>query len=172
MTKNKKSTTTRIGSFGTIALLIGLGTAFLLPAGSNGAELQDSVITNVPVMQCSSTASYEGVIEGIFLSPITSIIIDGSAIPSSQWVQSRFEISITMPPSTKKSFTVNLANGLEGRALVQQTLSCTDGVVVATESGGRLPNTATSNYNNLLGGVVITLVGGIGMLFRKRISTN
>lgn len=172
MKNNNKSTTARIGSFSAIALLIALGTVFLLPTASNGAETQDSVITNVPVMQCSPTASYKGVIEGIFLSPVTSILIDGSAIDSSKWVQSRFEISITMPASTKKSFTVQLANGLEGRAFVQQTLSCTDAAVTPTESGGTIPRTATNNYNNLLGGVVLILLGSIGVLLRKRVITN
>jgi LPXTG-motif cell wall-anchored protein len=114
---------------------------------------------------------YAGVIEGIFISPITSVVINGVAINSSTWVQSRFEVTIAMPPSTKKTFTVSLLNGLDP-VMVQETLYCEGAEVLPTETGGSIPSTGTNNYNNLLGGIALVMVGSIGVLFRKRIITN
>ena len=171
MTINRRSKTVRHGSTMAIALAIAFGTAFLTPAASFAAEPQDSVVTDVLVMPCSATDRYTAVIEGIFLSPITSVLIDGSSIDSSMWVQSRFDLTITMPPSIKSSHTLNIVNGL-APAMVQEILYCAGAEVLPTESGGSIPSTGTNNYNNLLGGIALLMAGSIGLLFRKRIITN
>lgn len=171
MTTNERSKTVRHGSFAAMALAIALGTALLTPAASIAAEPQDSVVTDVLVMPCSATARYTGVIEGIFLSPITSVLIDGSAIDSSMWVQSKFELVITMLPSIKSSHTLDIVNGL-APAMVQEILYCKGAVVLPTESGGSIPSTGTNDYNKLFGGIALLMIGTFGVFFRKRITTN
>ena len=171
MTINRRSKTVRHGSTMTIALVIAFGTAFLTPAASFAAEPQDSVVTDVLVMPCSATDRYTAVIEGIFLSPITSVLVDGFVVDSSLWVQSKFDLTINMPPSRWSSHTLEIVNGLTP-ALVQEVLYCAGAEVLPTETGGSIPNTGTNNYNNLLVGFALLMAGSIGLLFRKRIITN
>lgn len=171
MTINRQSKTVRNGSNLAIALVIAFGTAFLTPAASFAAEPQDSVVTDVLVMPCSATDRYTAVIEGIFLSPITSVLIDGFVMDPSLWVQSKFDLKINMPPSRWNSHTLDIVNGLTP-VMVQEVLYCAGAEVLPTETGGSIPSTGTNDYNNLLGGVALLMAGSIGVLFRKRIITN
>jgi LPXTG-motif cell wall-anchored protein len=171
MTINKRSKTVRHGSTLAIALAFAFGAAFLTPAASFAAEPQDSVVTDVLVMPCSKTDRYTAVIEGIFLSPITSVLVDGFVVDSSLWAQNMFDLTINMPPSIWSSHTLDIVNG-RTPTMVQETLYCAGAEVLPTESGGSIPSTGTNNYNNLLGGVALLLIASVVVILRKRIVTN
>lgn len=147
------------------------------------APVQSSSIASISTAVCSASAGYIAVMMGTFPTAVANIAVNGSNVDTSRWSQSATSVSVQIPATEAKSFTIDVYNGLTPM-LASQTFLCTDAVVVpvvvptetpteipvvvTTEVGGELPITSTNNYNNLLAGIGISLLGGSGVLLRKR----
>ena len=142
------------------------------------APVQDSSITSINSAVCSVTSGYVATLTGVFPTPVANIAVNGNNIASDRWTQTATTVSVQLPASETKSFTIDVYNGLTPM-LATQTFLCTEAVVVPvvvptevpvvtpTETGGELPKTSTSDYNYLLAGLLISLLGGSSLLLRK-----
>jgi LPXTG-motif cell wall-anchored protein len=140
--------------------------------------VQDSSITSINSAVCSVTSGYVATLTGAFPTPIANIAVNGNNIDSTRWTQTATTVAVQIPPTDSKTFTIDVYNGLTPM-LASQTFLCTEAVVVPvvvpaevpvvtpTETGGELPKTATSDYNYLLAGLAISLLGGSSLLLRK-----
>lgn len=155
------------------SIALALGILVITPSISNAAGAQDSVITDLVSPVCSTTTGYIANIEGIFPSPVTKITINGSSISPTRWEQTLINIAVAIPATTQKTFKIAIYNGLTP-SLTAQAFTCGKLASVVndnTEIGGVLPNTATNNYNNLLIGFTLSLLGMGGILMRKRVNS-
>jgi LPXTG-motif cell wall-anchored protein len=142
------------------------------------SPVQDSSITSINSAVCSVTSGYVATLTGAFPTPVANIAVNGNNIASDRWTQTATTVAVQLPASETKSFTIDVYNGLTPM-LTTQTFSCTEAVVVPvvvptevpvvtpTETGGELPKTSTSDYNYLLAGLLISLLGGSSLLLRK-----
>jgi LPXTG-motif cell wall-anchored protein len=137
------------------------------------------VITSVSSANCSVTSDYRVTLTGSFSTPILNVWVQPEfgtdiQIPTTSWSQTPTTVALTIPASSAKVFTIRTYNGGE---VLAQVFSCTETVVVTppvtdtttTEDGGELPDTGSNNYNYLVAGIGLALVGARGLLRRKPI---
>jgi LPXTG-motif cell wall-anchored protein len=133
----------------------------------------DDAITSVSKADCSVTAGYTVTLTGNFLTEISNVWANDIQIPLTDWSQSATAVVLKVPASAVKTFTIRTYNG---GAVLSQDFTCTEAAVVAppvtdavdtTEDGGALPDTGSNNYNYLVAGLALTLIGSRGLLRRK-----
>jgi LPXTG-motif cell wall-anchored protein len=139
-------------------------------------------INSVSSASCSTTSDYRVTLTGSFSTEISNVWVQPEfgaeiQIPTTSWSQTPTTLALTIPASSAKVFTIRTYNGGD---VLAQVFSCTEAVVVTppptdtttdttTEDGGTLPNTGSNNYNYLVAGIGLALVGTRGLLRRKPI---
>jgi LPXTG-motif cell wall-anchored protein len=157
-------------------VLAGVGVLLFLGGSQASADglTQDSKITSISTSACSDTAGYTVNIGGNFPSPIKNVAVNGIDIGSSNFMQFPDKLMINIPASHQRTFTIDVFNWLLPM-LDTQTFHCSgtgaDTMVIPTRSGGILPMTGTNNYNFLLSGMVLSLLGASGLLLRRRVQS-
>jgi len=139
---------------------------------------QNSTISSISSSECTTTSDYTAYIAGYFPTQVTNIAVNGNNIPSSRWTQNIGQIAVNLPASGNKSFTIDIYNG-KTPLLPTQVFLCTEPAtilpiptpVIETEVGGELPVTGSNDYNYLLIGAGLALLGGIGVAIRRRVRT-
>jgi LPXTG-motif cell wall-anchored protein len=160
------------------------------------APPQDSKITSITTSECTTVNDYTVHVLGDFPSAITNVAVNAQIISASRWSQTPFQVELTIPASAAKTFTVDLYNG-KVPLLPTQVFICTTPVVeasasptptpaasesasptpvatesvveTATETGGQLPKTSTNVYTYLALGGALVLLGGGGLVLRRRL---
>jgi hypothetical protein len=139
----------------------------------------DDAITSVSKADCSVTAGYTVTLGGNFDSPILNVWVQGQTfdiqIPGTDWTQTPTSVVVKIPASASSTFMIRTYNG---GAVLEKEFTCTAATVIAppvtdavdeTEDGGLLPDTATNDYNYLVAGLGLALVGARGLLRRRSI---
>ena len=139
----------------------------------------DDAITSVSKADCSVTAGYTVTLGGNFTSEIFNVWANDVQIPAADWSQSATAVVVKIPASATSTFMIRTYNG---GAVLEKEFTCTAATVIAppitddvtdavdeTEDGGLLPDTATNNYNYLVAGLGLALVGARGLLRRRSI---
>jgi LPXTG-motif cell wall-anchored protein len=135
----------------------------------------DDAITSVSKADCSVTAGYTVTLGGNFTSEIFNVWANDVQIPAADWSQSATAVIVKIPASATSTFMIRTYNG---GPVLEKEFTCTAATVVAppvtdavdeTEDGGLLPDTATNNYNYLVAGLGLALVGARGLLRRRSI---
>jgi hypothetical protein len=143
-------------------------------SGMNMAAAADA-ITSVSKADCSVTAGYTVTLGGNFTSPIFNVWANDVQIPAADWSQSATAVVVKIPASATSTFMIRTYN--DG-AVLEKEFTCTAATVIAppvtdavdeTEDGGLLPDTATNDYNYLVAGLGLALVGARGLLRRRSI---
>ena len=135
---------------------------------------QTSSISSMSVANLAcSTSGYAVNLVGVFPEQATNITVNGTNLAVTSWTQTASNITISIPSSSEKSFTITVYNG-QDPILATQNFKCIEPVAVtpppaATETGGTLPNTGSNNYNYLVAGIGLVLFGTSGLLRRKLI---
>lgn len=139
------------------------------------ASAADDAITSVSKADCSVTAGYTFTLGGNFASPIFNVWANDIQIPSTNWSQTLTSVVVKIPASATSTFMIRTYNG---GPVLEKEFTCTAATVVAppvtdavdeTEDGGLLPESGTNNYNFLVAGLGLALVGARGLLRRKSI---
>jgi hypothetical protein len=139
---------------------------------------QDSSISSISSSECTTTSDYTAYIAGYFPSQVQNVAVNGNNIPTSRWTQNIGQIAVNLPASTNKSFTMDIYNG-RTPLLPTQVFLCIEPAtilpiptpVTETEVGGELPITAGNDYNFLIIGAGVALLGAIGLAIRRRVRT-
>lgn len=135
----------------------------------------DDAITSVSKADCSVTAGYTVTLGGNFSTEISNVWANDIQIPVTDWSQSATAVVVKIPASATSTFMIRTYNG---GAVLEKEFTCTAATVVTppvtdavdtTEDGGELPATGSNNYNYLVAGLGLALVGGRGLLRRKSI---
>jgi LPXTG-motif cell wall-anchored protein len=145
------------------AALLLAGVMSLSLGGISAAQAED-LISSVSSANCSTSSDYTITLSGSFSTPISNIWADDIQIPYTDWTQSPTTVSVKIPASATKSFIILIWNG---STALEKEFSCTADTEDVTEDGGLLPDTATNNYNYLVAGLGLALVGSAGLLRRR-----
>ena len=132
-----------------------------------------SILTFGVSNETCTTEGYTMEILGVFPEQVTSVAVNNIDLAVTDWKQTDTYISINIPGSDDTRFAITIENGQLPR-LATQIFNCSDpsGLtppVIETEDGGVLPNTASNNYNFLIVGIVLALVGSLSIIRRKQI---
>jgi LPXTG-motif cell wall-anchored protein len=158
------------------AALLLAGVMSLSLGGISAAQAED-LISSVSSANCSTTSGYTVTLGGNFTSPILNVWVQGETfdiqIPGTDWSQTPTSVVVKIPASASSTFMIRTYNG---GAVLEKEFKCTEAVVIVppvtdtedvTEDGGLLPDTATNNYNYLVAGLGLALVGSAGLLRRR-----
>jgi LPXTG-motif cell wall-anchored protein len=139
----------------------------------------DDAITSVSKADCSVTAGYTVTLGGNFTSEIFNVWANDINIPTTDWTQTPTSVVVKIPATDRSTFMIRTYNG---GAVLEKEFTCTAATVIAppvtddatdavdeTEDGGLLPDTATNDYNYLVAGLGLALVGATGLLRRRSI---
>jgi LPXTG-motif cell wall-anchored protein len=132
-----------------------------------------SILTFGVSNNACTTEGYTMEILGVFPERVTNIAINNNDLAITNWSQTADYISIRIPGSTEKRFTITIDNGQT--PMLTRTFDCADSLGLTpspgfeTETGGELPDTASNNYNFLIVGIVLAFVGSLGIVRRKQI---
>ena len=136
---------------------------------------QTSSISSMSIKEGACwNAGYTANIAGSFPVAVTGVVVNGVNLASTDWTQTASNIAVNIPGSSASSFTVQVLNG-QTPLLATQSFSCVGSFIVVsgptteTESGGLLPDTGSNNYNYLVAGIGLALLGSSGLLRRKLI---
>ena len=146
-------------------------TAILNPALMNSSVAADSVVTTAT---CTTASDYNVTLTGTFPTAVTDVAINYVNIARSSWTQTATTIVVRLPLSQVEPYNIIAYFG-SGYEYMINTVNCATGtttpapVTPPTENGGVLPNTASNNYNSLLLGSTLGLLGGLGLFARRRI---
>jgi LPXTG-motif cell wall-anchored protein len=158
--RNKKV----LGSLSTM-LLVG---AFAVSQSSNimaSADENTLVVSSV----CTSTSDYSINLTGTFLTPATDVAINYVNIARSYWTQTATTFAIKVPGSQTKPYSLTIYFGTTPETMDVTCPDLSTAAVDTTEDGGVLPATGSNNYNYLVAGLGIALVGARGLLRRKSV---
>ncbi len=157
------------------ALLIA-GVLGLSQGGIYSAQAEGNTVTSVSSAPCSDTSGYTVTLTGSFPSPIFNVWVNGDIhVLTPDWSQTPTSMMVKIPASTAKTFAIQ---SYDGGPMVSADFLCTEAVVVTppvdvapvvTQDGGALPATGTNNYNYLVVGLGLGLVGTFGLLRRKQV---
>lgn len=139
---------------------------------------QSSTISSISSSECTTTSDYTAYIAGYFPTQVTNIAVNGNNIPASRWTQNIGQVTVNLPASSNKSFTIDIYNG-RTPLLPTQVFLCTEPAtilpvptpVTETKVGGELPVTGSNDYNFLVIGAGLALLGGVGVAIRRRVRT-
>ena len=158
--KNRKS----ISSFAAIMLVgvIAVGQGSLFSASADESTLVTSGV-------CTSVSGYSIDLTGNFPTPITDVAVNYVNIARTLWTQSATNVVVKVSASDPQPNHVIVFFGQENVMVDVVCSAITNPVAETTEDGGTLPNTGSNNYNYLVAGIGLSLVGARGLLRRKPI---
>ena len=156
-----------IGSFSALILVgvIAVGQGGLFAAS---ADESSSVTSSV----CTSVNDYSITLTGNFPTPVTDVAVNFVNIPRTSWTQTATDVVVKVAasnPSTPNNLIVYYGTSLEYLSVDVSCAAITTSTPDPTEDGGTLPNTGSNNYNYLVAGIGLALVGTRGLLRRKPI---
>ena len=153
-----------IGSLSAIllagVLAVGQGSLFMASAAETGSV--DSAV-------CTSTSSYSINLTGNFPGLVTDVGVNYLNIPRALWTKSTTNILVKVPASDPTPEVLMVYFGEEFLIVSVTCPAITGSATDTTEDGGELPDTGSNNYNYLVAGIGLALVGARGLLRRKPI---
>jgi hypothetical protein len=93
--------------------------------------VQQSKITSISSTTAAAENATSVVISGTFIEKISSIQINGVALPSGSWIQTSTTVSFTVSPRTAGNYQIQLYNG-SAPVMKVQNFTITASVVAAT----------------------------------------
>jgi LPXTG-motif cell wall-anchored protein len=150
------------------------GVIALSQSGIYAAQADGNSVSSVSSAACSDTSGYTVTLTGSFSSQIANVWVNGDIhVLPPDWSQTPTSLMVKIPASTAKTFAIQ---SYDGGPMLSADFLCTEAAVVVppvdvapvvTENGGTLPATATNNYNYLVAGLGLGLLGTFGLLRRK-----
>jgi LPXTG-motif cell wall-anchored protein len=148
----------------------------VISIGQSGAFIASadvvSDVTTITSVECLATSEYLVTVRGNFPTPLTEVAVNYANLDRPLWTQTATTISARVPALGAKPYIVLLQYGNISFATADVVCA---GVAVApaeetTEDGGLLPDTGSNNYNSLVAGLGLALVGVTGLLRRKSVN--
>lgn len=158
--KNRK----KIGSLSAIMLV---GVIAVGQGGLSMASADDS--TSVASTVCTSVSDYSIDLTGNFPTPVTDVAVNYVNIARTLWTQSATNVVVKVSANDPKPNNIIVFFGQENVMVDVVCSAITTPVADTTETGGTLPSTGSNNYNYLVAGIGLALVGTSGLLRRKPI---
>jgi LPXTG-motif cell wall-anchored protein len=146
----------------------------VISIGQSGAFIASadvvSDVTTVTSTECTSTPNHLIVLTGNFPSPVTEVAVDYQFVDQALWTQTPTKISVRIPAGNSAPSMVLFMYGTGQFETLSVSCAGLGGPNTdTTEDGGLLPDTGSNNYNSLVAGLGLALVGVTGLLRRKSV---